>query len=209
MADPALAAVELGQRLISPCAVPTNCRAADQHGRTALQARDQTDDIARHPQARSENPPPFPPRPQAVGDRLAREIDDSVDGGVICDLIEPGDEPEGWLQRRRLCGVAGEHDDVMARARQSLGEPSADEAGSTGDEDALPAGTVLTRSAALRSTSRYARRAAKKSRKPNTITPAAASGASTVAMPYQTGTIAVGCVAQPTSTGTSSVRMAP
>src|SRR5262249_46069724 len=52
-------------------------------------------------------------------------------------------------------------------------------------------GSALTSSAALPKTSRCARRAAKKSRRPNTITPAAASGASRLPMPYQTGAIAV------------------
>ena len=66
-----------------------------------------------------------------------------------------------------------------------------------------------TSSAALPRTSRSARRAAKKSRRPNTITPSAASGASTLPMPYQTGTIALGSPAQPARTGTSSARMAP
>ena len=36
MAEAALAAVELGQRLVAPCAVPPDRRAADHHGGTAL-----------------------------------------------------------------------------------------------------------------------------------------------------------------------------
>src|SRR5262249_29546068 len=50
MAEAALAAVELRLRLVPPCAVPPNCRAADHHGGTALQARDQADHVARHAQ---------------------------------------------------------------------------------------------------------------------------------------------------------------
>src|SRR5215510_270341 len=48
MTEAALAAVELRQRLVLPCAVPPDCRAADHHGGTALEARDQADHLARH-----------------------------------------------------------------------------------------------------------------------------------------------------------------
>ena len=70
-------------------------------------------------------------------------------------------------------------------------------------------GSARTSSAASPGTSRAVRRAAKKSRRPNMITPKAANGASTLPMPYQTGTIAVGFIAQPTRMGTSNARMAP
>jgi len=40
---------------------------------------------------------------------------------------------------RSLGGVARQHDDLVARARQRLGEPPADEASGAGDQHALPA----------------------------------------------------------------------
>src|SRR4029079_10298623 len=87
MTEAALAAVELGQRLVTPGAIPPDRRTADHHARAALQASDQADHVARHAQPRSEYPAALGAGPQAVGDRLARGIDDGVDqrggGGFI------------------------------------------------------------------------------------------------------------------------------
>jgi hypothetical protein len=104
MAEATLAAVKLGQRLVVPCAVPPDRRTADHHGRMALEASDQADDVARHTQPRAKNSAALGPRPQAIGDRLTGKIDDGVDHAVIGNLIEVGNQPERRPQSRGLGG---------------------------------------------------------------------------------------------------------
>ena len=137
MREATLAAVELGERLVLPQPVPADGGAADQHRRSLLQPRDQTNDGTRHAQPRRQDLAPLAPRPQAVAGRLARKIDHGIDPRVVRDLREVRHDAQRWPQRRRLGRVAGEHGDVVAGARERVDQAAPDEAGGAGDEHML------------------------------------------------------------------------
>ncbi len=138
MREAALAAVEFGQRLVLPQAVPADRGAADHHRGTLLQACDQPVDRARGAQARRQNPAALAPRPQRIADRLAGEIDHGIDPRVVRDLREVGDDPQRRPQRRRLGSISRENRHVVARAGQRFDQAAADEAGRAGDQHVLP-----------------------------------------------------------------------
>src|SRR5262249_57194693 len=86
--EAALAAIELGEHFILPETVPADRRAADQHGRATLEARDQAHDMAGDTQPRRQDAPTLPARPQSVCDRLARPIDDRIDRRFAVDPVQ-------------------------------------------------------------------------------------------------------------------------
>ena len=130
----------LGQALVVALAVPADRRGAHQHGGLDLQPPDQAHDIAGHAQARGEDAVALGDGPQAVCDRLAREVDDRVDVRLVGKLREPGDQPERRGQCRGARRIARQHDHVVARAIERLHQPAPDEAGRPGDQEGLPAG---------------------------------------------------------------------
>jgi hypothetical protein len=95
-------------------------------------------DRARRPQPRSENAAAPLSRPQTAGDRLAREIDDGIDRTIAGNLIEARHQAERRPQCRCLGGIAREHGDLVARARERLREAAADETRRAGDQHVPP-----------------------------------------------------------------------
>ena len=102
-AEATLAAVEFGQHLVVARPVPADRGAADQHRRACGSSRlirRTTLPVMRRREARIRWR--LPARPQAVRDRLARQVDDRVDRRVVGKLRQAGDQPERRVQRRGL-----------------------------------------------------------------------------------------------------------
>jgi hypothetical protein len=97
----------------------------------AFEPRDQLDDLAGHVDARAENLRALRLGPQAVADRLAGEIDDSVDRRVRGDLIKARDQSDRRRQHLGLGGIADQRNDVMPCSAEARCEAAADEAGGT------------------------------------------------------------------------------
>ena len=135
-----LAAVELGQHLVLPQAIPADRGAAHQYGRLALEPRDQAHHVAGHAQARGKDAAAARDRPQAAVDRLAREIDDRVDRRVARDLVELRHQRVRWPQAGGLARVARQHDRAMAGGGERLDDARSDEPGRAGDEHGLARG---------------------------------------------------------------------
>ncbi len=142
MGEAALAAVELGERLVAPQSVPADGGRADEHCGPMLEPRDQPHDRARHPQPGREDQSALVERPRPSGDRLAGEIDDGVDGGILRHLAEIGDQAaaQGLRCPRR---IAHQRRHLVAGIHERLHEAAADEAGGAGDQDVLATGQRL------------------------------------------------------------------
>nr|WP_246328929.1 hypothetical protein [Brevundimonas lenta] len=119
-------------------AVPADGRAADQDLGPALQPGDQTAEVAGDFQARAQDAAALGEGPQAVADGLAGEIDHRVNARVVSDLVQVSDDGDGGGEVGGL-RIADQGDDLVTGAGQGLDQPTADEAGCAGDEDASAA----------------------------------------------------------------------
>jgi hypothetical protein len=186
-ADRAREAVEpvggLVQHLVAAQAVPADGRAADQHGGPAVQPGDQGDHGPGHRQAGADDPPALGGRPQAVGDRLAGQVDDGVDPRVAGDLVQVGDDADWGGQAGGGGAVAGQGGDLVSRADQGRDQAPADQARGAGDQDRPSGRNAATSGTGSLATIRRARPAAARSRRPNTTTATAARAQSTLQTP--------------------------
>ncbi|MCS6622743.1 hypothetical protein N0B44_07470 [Roseibacterium beibuensis] len=143
VAEAGVGGAALVERPIAVQAVPTDGGAADQHLRPGLKPGDQASHVAGDLEARTENSPALGEGPQAVADRLSREVDDGVDAGGRGDLSEVADDRD---RSRKVGGlrIPDQGDDLVARAGQGGDQAAADEARGAGDQHTSAAGEVPT-----------------------------------------------------------------
>jgi hypothetical protein len=140
MREATLGAVELGQRLVLPQAIPADGGTADQECRAAVEPIDQPHHRACHAYTRGQNAATPPQGPQAPRGWLAGEVDDGVDCRIVRNLREAGDEMERRSQQLDLSAVAHQHGDLMTGLGQRFDQAAADEAGGAGHQHVLSAG---------------------------------------------------------------------
>ncbi|HYC96472.1 MAG TPA: hypothetical protein VEB62_00815 [Brevundimonas sp.] len=138
MAETGIGGAGFVERLVAMQAVPADRRAADQHLRARLQPGDQAADVAGDPEARSQDPATLAHGPQAVADRLPRQVDHGVDTPIVGDLGEARDDRDRSREIGRL-RVSDEGDHLMSRAGQRGDQAPADEPGRAGDENTTAA----------------------------------------------------------------------